>query len=440
MELQLSNTQKQTPVLTQNQIQFLNMLTMTNQELDQWLLQQFMENPFIEKKMIDNKSLADTSLYQNRGFSSSQKDNITYKEPVFFEGKELFHFLTEQLRYSDYSKQDWALITYLIYNLDEKGFFTLDLNHAANETGFHKEELESFLHTLQELEPYGIFSSGIAECYMKQLEKKNFSDPILFDILSNNLEDLLYKKMSRLYKKYKISSEQVNTYHQILSELHPYPLMHFQSGEIHHLTPDIICIMENRILVPTLNDSSTGNYSISDYYLSMMQQTKEPELKEYLSKKYTTASNIIKNIESRKNTLLQITKAVIEKQSLFFYHKGHLLPLSMSQIADICELSTSTVSRAIHDKYLQYPGGIILMKELFPSSSEIGERSEFALSPEQVKETILQIIKMENPKKPLSDDEIASTLKCEGIPISRRTVAKYRTEMFIPTSRERKER
>lgn len=435
MKQSIDTIQRQSMIVSASQVQFLQMLAMNSQELEQWLEVQFTENPLLEKDVPAESPLSCLSPISH---TSSRDDVRSFPEPFFLEGQTIYHFLTEQLRYSDYSDRDWDMITFLICNLDEKGFFTLDLDQTASE--FPRAALERHLNTLRELEPYGIFSPNMATCYLKQLHKLQLGDSLLQTVVAQDLDDLLHRRMSRLSRKYHLTSRQVQDYHQILSQLSPYPLFHFQTGNICRTIPDIICRYQGSDLIPELYTADSANYTIHAEYYRMMRQSQDPVLREYLSQKYTLAKQILRNIENRRDTLLRLTTVILEKQAPFFRHRGELLPMNMSQIGELCGVSTSTVSRAIRDKYLQYPGGIIRMRELFVSSSSQDARQENTVSPETVKKIIGQIISAENPRKPLSDDQICAILSSEDISVSRRTVAKYRSALCIPTSRERKER
>lgn len=436
---QLHFAQHQSQIVSQTQIQFLHMLTMCNQELNSWLEEQYNENPLLDINSPVNtqNELSDFSSIRSTQYS----DLDTFSEPAVYEGLDLYHYLTEQLRYQDYSQQEWNTIAYLITRLDHRGFFCYDLNQISVETGINRMTLEKCLNSLKELEPYGIFSPNIQQCYLKQLEKREIYDSLLETLISENLEDLLYKKIGKLQKQYRVSRTAIETYHQLLSVLSPYPLFGFPTFDSPAcIIPDIVCRMEQGILVPYLNEHTTRFYGISSIYQNLMQTTENKELKSYLQSRWSAAKQIIMNIENRKQTLLKITRSILKKQSGFFLQNEFLVPMSMKEIAQDCNLSISTISRAVHDKYLESPHRIIAMRKLFTASAEYSKRTRYALSPTEIKHILREIIASENPKNPFQDEELAIRLQEQAIYISRRTVSKYRKELCIPTSRERKER
>lgn len=439
MQQGIYSVQKQSQIVSQNQVQFLSLLTMCNQEMEVWMTEQYNENPFLERCGFGDIRISDHSSC-SRVQGTQIMDICNYREPAIFEGQDIYHILTEQLRYRDYTALEWEGFSCLIEHLEETGYFLMDLNTLSIGSQIPLSILEKCLGILQNLEPYGIFSSDMKSCYLKQMEMYGCKDKVLLRMIAENFEDLLYKKTSKLQKKYKISGAEILKYHQFLSKLRPYPLYGFGYEKPVYIDPDIICKMENDTLVPYLNEKGNSTFSLSDYYSHLMSTTANTELKTYLYGRYQTAKNIMTNVENRKATLLRITNAILERQSGFFLRKDMLLPMNMKEIADACDLSISTISRAVRDKYLQYPHGIVAMRDLFTASAETSERTLYSLSPEEAKKAILSIVQMENPKKPLNDDEIAARLQEQAIFLSRRTVAKYRKELLIPTSRERRER
>lgn len=424
MKQQLVNQQKQSQMMSQGQIQLMTFLQMSNQELDTWLNEQYHENPFLEKEICATISL------ENRASSE-------WKEPVVFDRQGVEYDLLEQLCPVDFSDSEWEMIRFFIANVDAKGYFTMDLKALAQKSRISLAVLEKCLNVLRELEPAGIFSANMQQCLVKQLDKRNIQDELLVKIISENLEDLLYKKSGKIQKKYNISQRKINMYYELLAGLNPYPLYGQGKTNTHYLVPDIICSNKDGKMTAELYKGNTS-YSICDDYYNMMKETLDEKLKLYFKEKYQAAQSILKNIEKRERTILQITEVILEKQEAFFRKKGILNPMTMKEIAQVCNISISTVSRTVNNKYIQYPYGMIRMRELFIAAANMGEFDNNVISTENVKQIIADMIKRENPQKPLSDEEISNRLRKQSIQLSRRAVAKYRSEMLIPTSRERK--
>jgi RNA polymerase sigma-54 factor len=175
-----------------------------------------------------------------------------------------------------------------------------------------------------------------------------------------------------------------------------------------------------------------GEYTFNDYYIKMMQNATDPELKEYFRGKLERARLIVNSVDRRRETITRIVRAILELQNSFFLGQGPLLPMTMEQIANELDISTSTVSRAIKNKYIQYRRPLLL-RDLFTAPA--GDQAD--VSSDKVRARIDALVRQEDHTRPLSDDKIACILKQEGIRVSRRTVAKYRQQMGIPDSRVR---
>ena len=187
-----------------------------------------------------------------------------------------------------------------------------------------------------------------------------------------------------------------------------------------------------------MNDSWMEDYSISDYYLRLMKETKDQELVEYFKKHYERAKLLLKNIESRRSTILAVADQIVQVQLSYMKNEGELKVLKMANIAEKLNINVSTVSRAIKGKYLQYPAKIEPMRSFFCTHAVI--QSEHGLINQMVvKKRIKELIEGERRSHPLSDEQIANLLKEEGIQVSRRAVSKYRKEMGLYSSFERRD-
>lgn len=218
----------------------------------------------------------------------------------------------------------------------------------------------------------------------------------------------------------------------------PRPLSGFNSGNTDYVVPDVIITQRDGAWDISLNDEWIGNYSLNEYYIRMIGESKDEELKEYFRKKLERARFILNSIEQRRRTILAIAGEILEVQKPFFEGAGELKAMTMSELAEKLEIHPSTVSRAVGSKYLQYPGGVILMKKLFTQKIHSDISGE-ELSALQVQKILKKLIDEENKRKPYSDSKLVEKLKEQKITLSRRAVAKYREEMNIQGSFDRKE-
>ncbi|WP_341271236.1 hypothetical protein [Anaerofustis stercorihominis] len=275
------------------------------------------------------------------------------------------------------------------------------------------------------------------ECLLIQLKKNNIFDENISNIVINYLNEVSENNVSKISKELNISRLEVRKYIYSIKCLNPKPLINIKMSEPVYINPDILLTYENNKWNIELNDNWINNYYISDYYLKMIDTSEDENLKMYFKEKLSKCRFILNSLEQRRNTILNITKVIIRRQEKYFRGNGKIVSMTLSEVADEIDMNVSTVSRAIKNKYMSSPIGIINMRDLFSSYVSYGE--DIRLTPEDVKQKIKVIIEEENKKKPYSDDEIVNKLNDENINISRRTVSKYRKELNIPTSYNRKE-
>jgi RNA polymerase sigma-54 factor len=202
--------------------------------------------------------------------------------------------------------------------------------------------------------------------------------------------------------------------------------------------PDVIVYDDNGDWNIVINDKWTGSIGISRLYGHYRKYAADPQTREYLAKKLNAAKQLIQNIEQRRKTLLDVTKAIISKQEGYIKGRGRLQALKMSDVADELGIHVSTVSRAVKNKYIQLPYETIAIKDLFVQGIDSSGEDNTAVSADYIKQQINELVRTENRQKPLSDSEIVKKLEQKGILVSRRTVAKYRAELQIPNSTERR--
>lgn len=434
MNYQLTLENKQ--VLNQSQIQSLEVLTMCNAELEEYLQNEYLENPLIEcdERALDNKGIESTG-WQERDFRN-QREAYAVDIPVST-NKDWQKYLIEQLDPLAFSKAQWRVIHFLIECLDSNGYFNISTEEVADLTNTSYGLVEGCLDQLKLLEPHGIFSKDLSECLKIQLIMSGIEDQHLFEIIEHHLEDLSDGKISNITRKLNLSSLQVRKYIALIETLNPRPLMGLYTERNVYIVPDVLFEKTEQGWVVSINDNWYGNYKLNDYYLKMLKDTKDEEIKEYFKNKLERARMIFSNIEQRRRTIIQIGQQILELQQDYFEKNGELMPMTMADIANRLDIHTSTVSRAVKEKYVGYPSGTILMKSLF-SNQVGGEMGEGNFTATQIKKEIKGLVKNENKKKPLSDQAIMESLKRKGIHISRRGIAKYREEMGIKGSYQRK--
>lgn len=438
MDIKQEHNISQVQVLSQAQVMSLSLLSMDNLELSEFLYKEYLENPLLETKSENNDDI--TFDIKNMDIPSTRqhsKENINYLETENTDEIDIKHLILYQLNFNDYSKRELKIMEFLIDCLDDNGYFNYDLKEIAVISGYKVDEINKCFNILKELEPYGIFSRDLKECLLVQVKKNNIYDKNVETIISNYLNEVSVDNVSKISKELKLSRLEVRKYIYAIKCLNPKPLMNIKLSKPDYINPDIIITYENNNWNIELNDNWINNYYISDYYLKLIDISEDKELKEYFKEKLSKCRFILNCIEQRRNTILNITKVVISRQEKYFRGNGKIMSMTLSEIADEIDMNVSTVSRAVKNKYISTPIGIVNMRNLFSSYNSYGGNID--LTSEDVKQKIKEIIYEENKKKPYSDDEIVNILNNKNITISRRTVSKYRKELNIPTSYNRRE-
>lgn len=436
MILNNSTKLEQKHLLSQTQIQSLEMLSMCNAELKEFLENEYNENPLLE--LQDSAGGRESGGIYLSSAQESQTERLWEQLP-HNDGKTAEQHLFEQIEPGKITKNNKEIYRFLIQNIDENGFYSLSLEETARMIHKSRKEIQECLYYLQGLEPVGIFQKNLQESLVFQLEFYGVEDEILNGIIRENLEELGSGQLSVITRKFGITTEKARKYKALISALNPKPLAGYtESEKTEYIVPDVIVTEHNGMLEAELNDQWIGEYGLSDYYLRMIKENTDPQLKEYFQKKLERARMVIKGIQQRRMTILSITEAVIRRQKSFLLDRDVLRPMTMKEVSEELGISASTVSRAIGDKYLQYPGGVIFYRKLFTIKAAVGQDGQ-ECSAHEIKDLLFKLIEAENRTKPLSDSELVNILKGKGISISRRGVAKYRSELGIPGSFARKE-
>lgn len=445
MELKNGLLCAQRQILCQSQVQSLNILAMNNQELKDCLSVEYLENPLLDYAPSETDDLCTNidSLYEKSvsyGESYSawgeedcrRKNDIPDKQPDM-----LKHDILMQLHRDCYTKDQWKLMEFLSECLDEEGFFPMEVSEAARCSGYPEEMVRICMDDLKNLEPVGIFSKDLSECLLKQLEQLGVEDQELLTIVRDYLPDILEGRIGNVTRALHLSTVSVRRYMLLIGKLNPRPIMDVQQGSTEYIVPDLIVTQKDGEWEVNLNDKWVGEYKLNDYYIRMMHSSKDAELASYFRERLEHARFIMSCVEQRRNTIVRIIQAIVEVQEPFFRKQGELQPMYLNDIAQKIEMHPSTVSRAIKGKYLQYQYGTVLVKNLF-AASVLERDGQQGVSTEHIRNMLRTLIEKEDSKKPLSDMALVQELQKHSIAISRRTVAKYRAEMGIMNSDQRR--
>lgn len=385
--------------------------------------------------------------------SPDDEDDV---RPVAPEKVTLGETLLDQLHMLDLTEEEMIFGEMIIGSLKKDGYFKDDLQRLVDDFRIFEhveisyEKAEEILKKIQILDPIGIAARSLQECLIIQIENYKF-DPYLQylakQVLLKHFNDFANKRFDNIQKELKLSKETLREVIELIQKLDPKPgegtLI---SEEANQISPDFSVEKVDDNFIITLNDRFSSSVTISQTYLEMLDSNKrrrkmnerDKETHKFLREKFESAKWFILSIQQRRNTLMKIMRAIVEKQWEFFeYGAKSLKPMIYKDIADIVGMDISTISRVVNGKYVQSPQGIHELKYFF--SEGLSTDSGTEISNKHIKELIKEIIDKEPKRSPYSDDKIASILNERGIQIARRTIAKYREQMFIPVARLRKE-
>ena len=354
--------------------------------------------------------------------------------------KSLADHLNEQAQLAFTAAHDRLIARYLIDLVDVDGYIRSPLEDAAALLSTSLEEIERVLVTLQTFDPPGICARDLAECMALQLKEKNRYDPFMERLLAN-LDLIAACDFQRLKKVCGVDSEDLREMIAELRQLNPRPGRAFDHVEIETLVPDVIVRRgPDGEWRAELNPGAAPSLAVDRaYYASLKARCRSDADRSYLGDRLSSANWLVKSLEQRLATILKVATAVVEEQSAFLEHGvRHLKPLNLRQIAAKIGMHESTVSRVTSNKAMATPRGIFEMKYFFTSAIPASGASLDAHSSEAVRDRIKEFILNESPAEILSDDRIVTLLKGDGIDIARRTVAKYREALRIPSSAARR--
>ena len=354
--------------------------------------------------------------------------------------KSLADHLNEQAQLAFASAHDRLIARYLIDLVDVDGYIRSPLEDVAVSLNASLEDIEGVLLTLQTFDPPGICARDLAECLALQLKEKNRYDPLMERLLAN-LDLIAACDFPRLKKVCGVDSEDLRDMIADLRQLNPRPGRAFDRTEVETLVPDVIVRRgSDREWRAELNPGAAPSLAVDRaYYASLKVRCRSDADRSYLSDRLSSANWLVKSLEQRLATILKVATAVVEEQSAFFDHGvRHLKPLNLRQIAEKIGMHESTVSRVTSNKAIATPRGIFEMKYFFTSAIPASGASVDAHSSEAVRDRIKEFVSNESPAEVLSDDRIVTLLRADGIDIARRTVAKYREALRIPSSAARR--
>jgi RNA polymerase sigma-54 factor len=471
LELRLSQKLILTPQLQQS----IKLLQLPLLELTQDINQELMNNPLLEESVereSDNKKESGSTFDEERpteptsdietpleklfGFTTDnyfeERESDGRDFGYFNEGSEellspfeknkhktdLYEHLLWQLRLSHVSEPVGQSAEIIINNLNEDGYLKASLEEIANMAKTEMASVEEAVKLVQGLDPYGVGARDLQECLLLQLEPLELKGCLVEQILVDGFTELENKKYKQLSVKLKASIDDIIASVKIIEGLEPRPGRNYSSDEPVHIIPDVYVEESEGKFIITLNDEGIPRLRLSNYYRKLLSNKKSlgPEEKQFLEDKLRSAIWLLRSLDQRNKTIYKVTDSILRFQEDFF-RKGakYLKPLNLRVIAEDLGMHESTISRVTSNKYIQCPQGLLNFRYFFSNAVPANGGS---MSSSTVKNIVKQVISEEDTSSPLNDQKIVNILISKGISVARRTVAKYREELKIPSHMKRK--
>jgi len=462
-------------ILTPSLQQAIKLLPMSTLELSELLNQEMVENPMLEETPSENLEQQEAAPEKPEEKPATQEKGDTWDDQdyeYFFgdylddgyrprtptEVKELppiENTLSTAASLSDHllwqlsmQTNEPALRTIgeaIIGNLDDDGYLVATVDELSSMGPWSTEDVESALKLVQSLDPIGVAARDLQESLLLQLRHLKLTGSpeerivVPERIVTEYMRLLQNHQIPELAKKLGISIDELKQHIELIQQLDPKPGSRYNPSQSQYVIPDVYVVKVEEQYVAVLNEEGLPQLRISPVYRRLLDKGAEnsDETRAYVKDKFRSALWLIKSVEQRQKTIHKVATSIINFQRDFLDHGiEYLRPLVLRDVANDIGMHESTVSRVVTNKYMHTPQGVFEMKYFFHSgiASSYGE----AVSSVTIKQRIRKIIEQEDPRKPLSDSKIVSILQREGLELARRTIAKYREELKIPTSNQRK--
>ena len=327
----------------------------------------------------------------------------------------------------------------LIGNFDERGFLQTSLLEIALLNGFEEHNLQKILVQIQDFEPFGVGAKNLQESLLIQLRCMAKKNTLAYEIIEKHYEDLLHNRIPLIQKSLKCTSDEIaNAIDRCISKLDLHPGTWHSRQTVQTITPDVIVRQEDDKLIIETNDDYIPSLRFSSRYMRMLEdENLSLEAKEFIRHKILSAKWLLRNIHQRNETLEKIAHSLTQRQREFFVNpEGKLIPLTMKILSEELSLHESTIARAVANKYIDCPRGLLPLRSFFTNAIVNDEGED--ISSNTVKNVLLDIIHNEDKHKPLSDEAISKMIKAKGINCARRTVAKDLAALNIGNTQQRR--
>lgn len=374
-----------------------------------------------------------------RSQKSMAKDKLhSFLEESIIDSPSLFQQLMEQAREMFQTPRECELAEILIGNFNHFGFLVDSLVDISILYDCAIDELEKVLVTIQTFSPIGVGARNLQESLLIQLRAHGERETLAYEIVERHFDDFLHNRIPNIKKALKCAVSDVTESIKCIAKLDLHPGIQAATNEIAYIVPDVSLREEDDRLVITVNEDTLPQLRINRKYLTMLDnEDVDIETKNFIRQKIISAKWLSRNLFERSDTLYKITESLVKRQSDFFLNpNGELVPLTMKTIAEELQLNESTIARAVSNKYIETPRGLLTLRSFFTASLQSNDGNE--ISTNTAKYMVKELIATEDLNRPLSDEAISSLLKLKGITCARRTVTKYRSALNIGSAQQRR--
>lgn len=474
METRLSLRQSQRVVMTPLLQQAIQLLQLSTLELQEVVQKELLENPLLEEtpdtpepaegaaapetaaatateplplestvrdeRQTDDLPFDITAVmfddHQERSLVAQEdRDDLPF-ENIVRSVSSLNDHLDEQLRFSTEDPMVRRVGSEIIGNLDEDGYLRAELEEIAARCGVTVPDVEKVLAVVQGFDPPGVAARSVQECLLIQLRADPNPDPVSVEIIEEHFEDLTRRRYPDIARALKLPLDRIMESIEEIMGLEPKPGRRFGGNDSRYIVPDVVVHKIGSDYTVVLNEEGIPRLRVNSLYRSLLRSSGD-EARQYVEQKLRSAVWLIKSVDQRQRTLRKVTQSIVKFQRDFLDRGlAHLRPLSLRDVGEDIGMHESTISRVTTNKYVETPQGLFELKFFFHSGIASGDGE--MVSSVSVKKMIQDRLANEDPSKPLSDQEIAQFLKGRGLTIARRTVAKYREELGILPSHQRR--
>jgi len=458
-------------ILTPSLQQAIKLLPMTTLELAELLNQEMVENPMLEEVPTEENQTADAAAtaepepeatkkdegnetwddadyayffgeYLDEGYRPRQPQEVKELPPIentLSTKSSLADHLAWQLNLQTNDETLREIGAAIIGNIDDDGYLVASVNEIAALGPWDVEIVEKGLEHVQSFDPIGVAARDLQECLLLQLRHHDLGGTPAEALVRDHLRLLQNHKIPELARVLGLEPEEVKQHIEVIKRLDPKPGARYSPADSQYVIPDVYIIKTDDGYKAVLNEDGLPQLRISPVYRRLLDKGGEAtdETRAYVKDKFRSALWLLKSVDQRQKTILKVATSIITFQREFL-DQGieHLRPLVLRDVAGDIGMHESTVSRVVNNKYMHTPQGVYEMKFFFHSgiSSSYGE----SVSSVTIKQRIRKIIEAEDQRRPFSDSKIMNILQKEGLALARRTIAKYREELKIPTSNQRK--